>query len=184
MPRNNLAESTCEAEFVACSPLSREVCWCRNFLSEIFGNQFNIPTEIYLDNQSAIRLVRNDQVHSKIKQLDIRLFAVRERQEEGHISVQYVSTDEQLTDIMTKPLPATRFTYLRNLMGLVLLTIMLSLLAPTSCFKFYVGSEIVPFTSSPQKKLMLKVTNPCPVVNRTEYEVMIPAKNAPLSDLV
>lgn len=38
------------------------------------------PTVIMVDNQSAIKLVKNTQVHSKIKQLDVRMMAVRERE--------------------------------------------------------------------------------------------------------
>lgn len=70
----------CESEFVACSSASREVVWARNFLSELGFVSLSEPTELKVDNQSAIKLVKNTQIRSRIKQLDVRLMAVRERE--------------------------------------------------------------------------------------------------------
>lgn len=73
------AESTTEAEFIACSSASREIVWMRNFVSEL-GISCTQPTPLKLDDQSAIKLVKNNQIHSKIKQPDVRLMAVSERE--------------------------------------------------------------------------------------------------------
>lgn len=73
-------ESTTESEFVACRSVSREVVWVRNFINELNLIRLDRPTVIMVDNQSAIKLVKNTRVHSKIKQLDVRLMVVRERE--------------------------------------------------------------------------------------------------------
>ena len=39
--------------------------------------------------------------------------------QDGIVKLEYVSTDEQAVNILTKALPIKKFEYLRNLLGLV-----------------------------------------------------------------
>lgn len=50
--------------------------------------------------------------------MDIRFHFIREHQEAKEIEVTYISTDNQLADPFTKPLPNPRFSNLRNLIGI------------------------------------------------------------------
>lgn len=60
-----VSESTTEAEFVACSLTSRDVKWFRTFLDEL-GFTEKEPTKVYVDNQAALKLAVNNQVHSSM----------------------------------------------------------------------------------------------------------------------
>ena len=80
---------------------------------EDYGVKFkNIP--LLCDNESAVKLTNNPVQHSRTKHIDIRHHFIRDHQQKGDIQIQSVSTDEQLADILTKPLDEKRFCYLRN----------------------------------------------------------------------
>lgn len=59
---------------------------------------------------SAITLSANPLYHSRIKHLDTDYHFVRERVHQGDLLVEYLSTDEQTTDILTKGLHSPTFT--------------------------------------------------------------------------
>jgi hypothetical protein len=60
------------------------------------------------DNESAIKIAYNHCEHSRIKQIDIRHHFLRDHAIKGDIVILHVRTNEQLTDIFTKPLDERR----------------------------------------------------------------------------
>lgn len=157
--QSTVAESTAEAEFVACSSASREVMWLRQFSFEVVGKPLLSPTTIYVDNQATIKLITNNQVRSKTKHLDIRLMAVRERCAEKAIKPEYVSTDMQQAYLFTKPLPPAKFTTLRSKLGLSLVLFLLCLVIPARTYRLSLGMG--PDFTQPTMRLVIKVNNPC-----------------------
>ena len=51
--------------------------------------------------------------------LKLKHHFIRDHVQKGTIDLQFVSTDEQLADIFTKPLIEERFNYLRELLGMI-----------------------------------------------------------------
>lgn len=162
------AESTTEAEFIACSSASREIVWMRNFVSEL-GISCTQPTPLKLDDQSAIKLVKNNQIHSKIKQPDVRLMAVSERESQGQINVEYVQTNEQEAVILTKPLPTKRFQFLRSLLGILPIMIIAILAVGRSCDALRINLKSK--TSPIRSQLVLKVESPCAKIRSIERDM-------------
>ena len=66
----------------------------------------------YCDNESAIKIAHNPVQHSKAKHIQIRHHFVQDHVLKGDISIEHVKTEEQLTDIFTKPLDEKRFSKL------------------------------------------------------------------------
>nr|GEU37922.1 retrovirus-related Pol polyprotein from transposon TNT 1-94 [Tanacetum cinerariifolium] len=64
-----VALSTCEAEYVAASWTVCHAIWLRNLLRELKDQQEG-PTEIKVDNKSAIELARNPVHHERSKHID------------------------------------------------------------------------------------------------------------------
>ena len=93
---------------------SREAVWLRKLLSGLFDQMLD-PTIIYCDNQSCLKLSENPVFHDKSKHIEIKYFYIRDLVRDGAVKLQYVSTDEQLADILTR----MKFMYFREKLGVV-----------------------------------------------------------------
>jgi hypothetical protein len=107
--QRSVTTSTTEAEYTGLSYSSKEAIWIRSFLEQLGYKQLE-PTTIYGDNQSAIALVKNPELHVRTKHIDVAIHYVRELAEDNLIDIQYISTKEMLADILTKPLQKQRHT--------------------------------------------------------------------------
>jgi len=76
----------------------------------------NLP--IMCDNTSAINLSKNLTHHSRTKHIDIRHHFLRDHALIGDISLNFISTDNQIADIFTKPLKEDIFMRFRRDLGI------------------------------------------------------------------
>lgn len=98
-----VALSSTESEFLCISDVCKDICFIKNFLSEIIDKQFNV--NVFNDNQSAQKLLLvKEYSHRKTKHIDLRYHFVKDLIHEGNISVKYLCTDEMIADVLTKPL--------------------------------------------------------------------------------
>jgi hypothetical protein len=78
-----------------------------------FGIKFkNVP--LLYDNKSVMMLTNNLVQHARTKNIGVRHHFIRDHQQKEDISIENMGTDDQLTDIFTKPLDEKRFCKLRN----------------------------------------------------------------------
>lgn len=112
--QKTVALSTTEAEYMAACEGAKEAVWLRQILIDI-GYKQDAATPIYIDNQSAIRLVKNPELHHRTKHIDVRLHFIRGLFESQIISVDYMRSEKQLADVLTKPLQLQNFQ--RNING-------------------------------------------------------------------
>ena len=106
-----------EAEYVALAEGSKSAIWADRWINEV-GYTTEIPITLLGDNNGSISLAKNPENHGRTKHIDVRYHFIREKVEEGLISVQYVNTKEQLADGMTKPLDRPHFEQMRTKLGL------------------------------------------------------------------
>jgi len=98
------ALSTCEAEYYALTLAAKEVIWVRRVLKEA-GIGIKGPTCIKSDNQSAINWATAERCPSgRAKHIDVRVHYNRELVRESTLSVTYVPSDQNDSDVLTKPL--------------------------------------------------------------------------------
>ena len=57
--------------------------------------------------------------HDKSKHIEIWYFYIWDMVQKGAIKLQYVSTDEQVVDVLTKPLSRVKFEYFCDKLGVV-----------------------------------------------------------------
>lgn len=109
--------STTESKYIALSQAVQDLTWLTLLINDLIETKGNKPI-IYADNQSAIRLVKNPEFHKRTKHIDIKYHYIREQYEEGKFILEYVKSKDQLSDIMTKPIPKEQFQYLRRKLGI------------------------------------------------------------------
>ena len=116
--QKTVALSSCEAEYIAATSAACQAMWLRRLLEDMIGKQSDTTT-IYIDNKSAIQLCKNPVFHDRSKHIEVRYHFIRECVESKKICVEHIRTEEQLADILTKPLGRTRFQELRARIGMV-----------------------------------------------------------------
>ncbi|GJX14170.1 hypothetical protein Tco_0205928 [Tanacetum coccineum] len=105
-----VAISSTEAEYVAAASCCAQVLWMQNQLLDYGFNFMN--TEIHIDNESTICIVRNPVLHSKTKHIQIRHHFIRDCYEQRLINVVKVHTDDNVADLLTKGFDLARFNFL------------------------------------------------------------------------
>ncbi|CAM8902934.1 unnamed protein product [Rhodiola kirilowii] len=78
-------------ELMAATSAASQALWLRNLLSELVGEEPK-PVTIYVDNKSAIALMKNPVFHGRSKHIDTRHHFIRECVERGQIKVEHVSS--------------------------------------------------------------------------------------------
>lgn len=111
-----VAQSTAEAEYVAAAAAVNQAIWLRKILKDINHEQKE-ATEIMCDNQSAVAIAKNPVFHGRTKHFNIKLHAVREMEQAHVVKLIHCSSEEQITDILTKALSVSKFQHLRANMG-------------------------------------------------------------------
>lgn len=106
--QKGVARSSTESEYRAVANTAAEVRWLCSLLFEM---KISLPTSpvIYCDNIGATYLCANPVFHSRMKHITLDYHFVRNQIQDGMLRVSHVSTDDQLADTLTKPLPRSRF---------------------------------------------------------------------------
>jgi hypothetical protein len=112
--QTTVALSSTEAEYMAVCASVQEAVYLRQLLCDM-GYKQNDATTIYEDNQGCIAMTKNPVNHKKSKHISIKFHFIREKVESGEVALQYIPSERQLADIMTKGLAKTQLTILRGL---------------------------------------------------------------------
>jgi hypothetical protein len=116
--QSSIALSTAEADYIAACSASCEAIWLRKLLAGLFDLEME-ATMILCDNQSCIKMTENPVFHDKTKHIEIQYHYICDMVQKGVVKLQYVGTDEQVADVLTKPLSRVKFEYFRDKLGVV-----------------------------------------------------------------
>ena len=61
----------------------------------------------------------NPVFHEKLKHIEIKYHYIRDMVQRGVVKLQYVAIDEQISDVLTKPLARVKFEYFRDKLGVL-----------------------------------------------------------------
>ena len=112
-----VALSTMEAEYVAAVDAVKAMLGIYEMLTEL-KCEIKLPLVVYCDNQAAIAQLSNESSSGRSKHMDLRLKFVQDLVKKNKLKIDYVKTDEQLADFLTKPL--TTQVFKRGVVGLKL----------------------------------------------------------------
>nr|CAI44659.1 OSJNBa0061C06.9 [Oryza sativa Japonica Group] len=114
-------------QLLAYLPLKQTIWLFLKFVKNLFGLKV-LYTElcgvtscinIFCDSQSAICLTKNQMFHERTKHIDMRYHFIRGVIAEGDVKVCKISTHDNPADMMTKPVPATKFELCSSLVGVI-----------------------------------------------------------------
>ena len=74
---------------------------------------------VLCDNKGAIDLSKNRILHSRTKHIEIRHHFLRDNVQKGNITIEKVASEDNIADILTKPLKREPFNLLRLGLGLM-----------------------------------------------------------------
>ena len=95
-----------------------EIMWMRSLLSEL-GCPLSTPATLQCDNVGAIYLSANPVFYARTKHIELDYHFVREQIQQGKVVVRFISSEDQIADILTKPLGRASFKRHRNKLRLL-----------------------------------------------------------------
>jgi hypothetical protein len=78
--------------------------------------------ELRVDSKSALALRKNPVFHERSKHIWVRYHFIRGYLEEGSFKACYINTNDQLADLLTKPLGRIKFLELCSRIGMIQLS--------------------------------------------------------------
>ena len=99
--QQTVALSTCEAEYISLANAVQEAKFLKQLCKDM--NIVSDDVLINVDNQGAINLAKNPVNHQRSKHIDIKYHFIRSEIQKGNVRLQYVTTEDNVADIFTKP---------------------------------------------------------------------------------
>lgn len=164
-----VALSTTEAEYISGCDLVKDLLPIREILVEL-GQMKDQPAKVCIDNLSAVRIAKNDGSQQRTKHIDVRKKWLNEQQESKKIDVKFVTSNNQLADMLTKPLQKRKFINDRNkLMSPLILLALMCLTTGVAGYEFRMSRPVVfenkndhyYIDGTKQFELEIRIINPC-----------------------
>lgn len=96
-----IVRSSAKVEFRALAHGVCELIWIRRVMEEL-KIKYEEPMHIYCDNKSTISIAHNLVHHDKTKHMVVDRHFIKEKIDTGMNSIGYMSSSQQLADILTK----------------------------------------------------------------------------------
>jgi hypothetical protein len=112
-----VAMSTLEAEHAAAAEVVRELIGLKQIMEEL-NLKFQMPITLWIDNKEAINQVEQESSSKRLKHADMKLKFLCDRASKEEIIPLYVKSEDQVADLLTKPLSQQRILKLKKLIGL------------------------------------------------------------------
>ena len=85
------------------------------------ANPCKIHCKVFEDNEGAIKIAKVPKMRPRTKHLNIKYHHFREEVRKGNVSIYHVRTEDQMADMLTRPLEEATFeTHQRKMMGVII----------------------------------------------------------------
>ena len=115
-----VAASTLEAEYIACSEASREARWLQQLQRDIEDQpdgHIDEPLPIYTDSQGALTHITAGITKARTKHIDVCYHDSRDLHARAIVRYDYINTNDNPADILTKALPREKHEKFTRAMG-------------------------------------------------------------------
>ena len=99
----SIALSSEEVKYNATCMAAQEAVWLQKLLAGLFEHMLE-PTAIHYDNHSCVQMSMNLVHHDQTKHVEMQYHYVRYMVLRCDVELKFVPTDEQVADMLTKPL--------------------------------------------------------------------------------
>ena len=114
---NIIALPIAEVEYIFAANCCAQILWIKHQLEDF--NMRYTKILILCDNTIATNLAKNPIQHSRFKHIDIKHHFIRDHVQKGDIELDFVNIEDQIANIVTKPLAKDRFYYIKNLLNMI-----------------------------------------------------------------
>ncbi|XP_052176613.1 secreted RxLR effector protein 161-like [Diospyros lotus] len=108
--------SIIETKFIVATACTCQVVWIKRILTKLSYDQGDCTT-MFCDNSSTIKLSKNPVIHGHSKHIDVRFHFLCDLNKERVVQLVHCGTQDQVADVMTKPLKLDLFQKLRGMLG-------------------------------------------------------------------
>ena len=114
--QNVVARSGAQEEYQAMALATCELIWLKQLLMELKFKDSRLM-QLICDHQVALHIAFNPVFHERTKHIEIDCHFVRHKLISGKISTSFVSSNDQLADLLTKALRGLRLVYICTKLG-------------------------------------------------------------------
>ncbi|PKU71289.1 putative mitochondrial protein [Dendrobium catenatum] len=110
--QSTVARSSTESEYRSLAAAAADLIWIRRLCAD-----FDItlpPSSIFCDSVSALSIAQHPIFHARTKHIEIDHHFLRDSIQAKHITVHHVASEDQIADLLTKPLHYSKFNILRT----------------------------------------------------------------------
>ncbi|XP_019248815.1 PREDICTED: uncharacterized protein LOC109228093 [Nicotiana attenuata] len=111
--QHTISLSLAEVEYRAARQVVGELVWLLRLLIELTPS-LTVHVPIFCDSQASLHIAKNPVFYERTKHIEVDCHFVRGQVHEGLITLHYISTNEQLAYIFTKPLTGMKHCNLRS----------------------------------------------------------------------
>lgn len=121
--QRSVATSSCESEYIALASCAKQGQWIAQVFRDMgyarYIGKDSRTVQMLGDNQGAIALAKNPQLHERSKHIDVCYHFIRDLVEQKRCNITYIPTADMVADGMTKPIARVKFETFREQMGVM-----------------------------------------------------------------
>jgi len=121
--QRSVATSSCESEYIALASCAKQGQWIAQIFRDMSYGKYvgknHHMVHMLGDNQGAIALTKNPQLHERSKHIDVCYHFIRDLVEQKRCNITFIPTVDMIADGMTKPLARVKFEAFRGQTGVV-----------------------------------------------------------------
>ncbi|KAK4362332.1 hypothetical protein RND71_017573 [Anisodus tanguticus] len=101
--QTTVSKGSAKAEYRSLATTMSELVWLLGILKEVDA-EIKLPIQVFSDSRAAIQIAANPVYHERTKHIEMNCHFIRERLQQGIIEINYLSTQNQPADLLTKGL--------------------------------------------------------------------------------